>query len=51
MEDLFDVRNITVSIRRSPGDVHAFITNGENLPLWASGLGKTICRVLRVAVR
>jgi hypothetical protein len=45
MEDLFEVRNITVSIRRSPGDVHTFVSNGENLPRWASGLGKTIRRV------
>jgi hypothetical protein len=44
MKELFEVRNVTVSIRRSPSDVYAFITNGENLPRWASGLGKTIRR-------
>lgn len=44
MTDLYEVRNITVSIHRSPGDVYAFISEGENLPRWASGLGKTIRR-------
>jgi uncharacterized protein YndB with AHSA1/START domain len=45
MEGLLEVRNITVSIRRSPGDVYAFITNGENVPRWAAGLGTKIRRV------
>lgn len=45
MQGLLEVRNITVSIRRSPGDVYAFITNGENVPRWAMGLGTKIRRV------
>jgi hypothetical protein len=43
-DNLFEVRNITVSIHRSPGDVYAFVVNGENLPRWAAGLGKDIRR-------
>ena len=40
--DLFEVRNISVSIGRAPMDVYAFAGNGENLPRWATGLGQTI---------
>lgn len=42
MEDLFEVRNVTVSIRRLPQDVYAFIADGATLPRWASGLGSSI---------
>ncbi len=45
MEGLFEVRNITVSIYRSPGDVYAFVSNGENVPRWATGLGTKIRHV------
>ena len=45
MDDLFEVRNISVSIGRAPKDVYAFAGNGENLPCWASGLGQTILNV------
>jgi len=41
MDGLLEVRNISVSIRRSPQDVYAFISNGENVPRWAKGLGHT----------
>jgi hypothetical protein len=41
MDGLLEVRNISVSIRRSPRDVYAFISNGENVPRWAKGLGHT----------
>lgn len=44
MQDQFEVRNITASIRRSPADVYAFVTSGENIPRWAAGLGKEIKR-------
>jgi hypothetical protein len=44
MDSLFEVRNIFVSIRRSPSDVYAFVTNGENVPRWAKGLGTKIRR-------
>jgi hypothetical protein len=43
-QDLLEVRNISVSIHRSPGDVYAFITNGANVPRWAAGLGTKIRR-------
>lgn len=45
MEGLLEVRNITVSILRSPQDVHAFIRNGENIPRWAAGLGSEVRRL------
>jgi uncharacterized protein (TIGR02246 family) len=45
MDGLLEVRNISVSIQRPPGDVYAFITNGENVPRWAAGLGTTMRRV------
>ena len=43
--ELLEVRNLSVSIRRSPADVYAFITNGENVPRWAAGLGTRIRRL------
>ncbi|MGH9201007.1 MAG: SRPBCC family protein [Vicinamibacterales bacterium] len=45
MDGLLEVRNVSVSIHRSPRDVYAFITNGENVPRWAAGLGTKIRRV------
>jgi len=44
MDDLLEVKNISVSIHRSPGDVYVFISNGENVPRWAAGLGTKIRR-------
>jgi hypothetical protein len=44
MDGLLEVRNVTVSIRRSPSDVYAFVANGENIPRWAAGLGSGIRR-------
>lgn len=41
MDGLLEVRNISVSIRRPARDVYAFISNGENVPRWAKGLGHT----------
>jgi ketosteroid isomerase-like protein len=43
-EGLHEVRNMSVSIRRSPREVYAFISNGENIPRWAAGLGTTVRR-------
>jgi len=37
-----EVRHITVSINRPPDEVYAFVTNYENLPKWATGLGGSI---------
>jgi len=45
MDGIFEVRNISVSILRSPKDVYAFASNGENLPRWATGIGQTIRNV------
>lgn len=44
-DGLLDVKNISVSILRSPPDVYAFASNGENLPRWASGLGNSVRRI------
>lgn len=44
MDGLCDVTNVTVSIRRAPDDVYAYITDGENLPRWAAGLGGSVRR-------
>ena len=45
MHALFEVRHVSVSINRSPRDVYQFVSNMENLPRWASGLGSTIQNV------
>jgi hypothetical protein len=45
MEGMFEVRNVSVSIHRPPEDVYAFISNGENVPRWAMGLGNKVHRV------
>lgn len=42
--ELHEVRNVSVSIARAPADVHAFLTDGANLPRWASGLGSAVRR-------
>ena len=44
MVTTFEVKHITVSIDRSPQEVYAFISDGANLPRWASGLGTTFRR-------
>lgn len=42
---MFSVRNINVSIKRSPADVYDFTSNPENLPQWAEGLsGSTVTK-------
>ncbi len=40
--ELLEVRNVAVSISRTPEDVYAFASNGENLHRWASGLGGSV---------
>ena len=47
MHGLSEVRNISVSIHRSPADVYGFIANGENIPRWAAGLGAEVRRADR----
>lgn len=39
------VRHISVSINRQPSDVYEFVSNPENLPKWATGLGGSIKNV------
>jgi hypothetical protein len=36
------VRHISVSIERPPDEVYSFVSNPENLPKWATGLGRSI---------
>ena len=42
---LYEVRNVCVSIARAPEAVYGFPSNGDNLPLWASGLGSDVRQV------
>jgi hypothetical protein len=44
MADTFEVRHISVSIVRPPGEVYAYISDGANLALWATGLGASFQR-------
>jgi uncharacterized membrane protein len=39
------VRHISVSLSRPPDEVYAFVSNPENLPKWATGLGGSIKKV------
>ncbi len=39
------VRHISVSIKRPPQEVYAFVSDPENLPKWATGLGGSIRKV------
>jgi hypothetical protein len=39
------VRHISVSIDRLPNEVYSFVSNPENLPKWATGLGDAINKV------
>jgi uncharacterized membrane protein len=42
---LLEVRHISVSIDRRPHDVYEFASKIENLPKWATGLGKNFRNV------
>ena len=42
MSTMYQVLHISVSINRSPNEVYAFVSNPENLPKWATGLGGSI---------
>jgi hypothetical protein len=39
------VRHISVSINRLPDEVYSFVSNPENVPKWATGLGDSIKNV------
>ena len=38
-------RHISVSIKRAPSEVYAFVSNPANLPRWAAGLSSSIKQV------
>ncbi|MES3040825.1 MAG: SRPBCC family protein [Pseudomonadota bacterium] len=38
-----EARTLSICIRRSPTVVYEFMANPYSLPLWASGLGSSIC--------
>ena len=38
---MYDVKHISIYIRRSPEDVYGFASNPENLPMWAAGLASS----------
>ncbi|MHB8845498.1 MAG: SRPBCC family protein [Nitrospirota bacterium] len=38
----YQVRHISVTINRPPHEVYSFVSNPENLPKWATGLGGSI---------
>ena len=40
-------KTVSIAIERSPADVYRFVSNPENLPQWAAGLGKTVRRAGR----
>jgi carbon monoxide dehydrogenase subunit G len=41
----YQVRYISVSIDRPPAEVYSFVSNPENVPKWATGLGGSIKKV------
>ena len=38
----YEARYVGVSIDRPPNEVYAFVSNPENLPKWATGVGESI---------
>jgi hypothetical protein len=42
MEAILPSRNLSISINRNAQDVYNFVSVPENLPRWASGLGKSL---------
>ena len=45
MRTTHQVRHISVFIDRPPNEVYSFVSNPENLPKWATGLGNSIKKV------
>jgi hypothetical protein len=45
MATMYQSRNLSVQINRTPPDVYNFTSVPENFPRWASGLGKSLKRV------
>lgn len=44
MPGMLASRTLSVSIGRRPADVYEFVSNPENLPKWAKGLGKSVTK-------
>lgn len=44
MTPLWPSRTVSVAIDRPPRDVYAFVSNPENIPKWAGGLGRSVRR-------
>jgi hypothetical protein len=42
METMMSSRTLSVSIRCSPDKVYEFVTDPQNLPKWAQGLGQSV---------
>lgn len=38
---MHNVKHITTTINRTPAEVYAFVSNPQNLPLWAAGLARS----------
>ena len=45
MATMFASRTLSVSIRCHPSKVYEFVSNPENLPKWAKGLGKSVRKI------
>jgi hypothetical protein len=45
MATMFAARTLSVSIGCQPDKVYEFVSNPENLPKWAKGLGKSVRKV------
>ncbi len=44
MKALWEIRHVSVSIARRPGEVYDFASKPENLPRWANGLARGTVR-------
>jgi hypothetical protein len=45
MATMFAARTLSVSIGCQPNKVYEFVSNPENLPKWAQGLGKSVHKI------
>jgi hypothetical protein len=48
--ELHAVRHLSIGIARSPADVYRYAADPEHLPVWASGLARSVRRVERAWV-
>jgi hypothetical protein len=42
MATMLQSRTLSISIERHPNEVYEFVSNPENIPKWAKGLGKSV---------